>query len=96
LILCRVRQRTFVLEHLSKITAVHPTSAGWAMDEMLGLTRRRVAETLPKVAAARNVGGHLRFPHSSSWGREAAGAFKFFVLIQSRERPERYVEPLRC
>src|ERR1700704_27901 len=35
LILCRVWQRPFVLEHLSKIAAVHPTAAGWAPDEVV-------------------------------------------------------------
>jgi hypothetical protein len=46
LILRRVRQRAFVLEHLSKIAAVDPAAAGRAPEEMLGLARWRIADTL--------------------------------------------------
>jgi hypothetical protein len=34
LILCRVRQRPFVLEHLAKIAAIDPAIAGRASDEV--------------------------------------------------------------
>ena len=37
--------------------------------------------------------GHL--PQSSSASCFTAGAFAFFILSQSGERPERYIEPLR-
>jgi hypothetical protein len=46
LILRRVWQRTFVLGHLSKIAAVDPPAAGWATDEVIGLTRGWIAKTL--------------------------------------------------
>jgi len=45
-ILRRVWQRTFVLGHLSKIAAVDPPAAGWATDEVIGLTREWIAKTL--------------------------------------------------
>ncbi|MEA2954515.1 MAG: hypothetical protein QOJ58_3 [Alphaproteobacteria bacterium] len=45
----------FVLEHLSKIAAVDPTAARGTPDEMLGLTRRRIAEALSQISAARKV-----------------------------------------
>jgi hypothetical protein len=41
-----MRQRPFVLEHLSKITAIDLTVAGRAFDEMLGFALGRIAETL--------------------------------------------------
>jgi hypothetical protein len=46
LILRRVRQRPFVLEHLAEIAAIDPAAAGGAPDEMLGLARWRIADTL--------------------------------------------------
>jgi len=46
LILRRVWQRPFVLEHLSKIAAVDPAAAGRAPEEMLGLARWRIADAL--------------------------------------------------
>jgi hypothetical protein len=54
LVLCWVRQRAFVLENLAEITAIDPAVARWAPDEVFGLVRRRVAETLPDVFAARD------------------------------------------
>ena len=45
LILSGVRQWSLVLEHLAEITAVDPTIAGRAPDEMLGLVLRRIAHT---------------------------------------------------
>jgi hypothetical protein len=46
LILRRVRQRPFMLEHLAEITTVDPAAAGRAPEEMLGLARWRIADTL--------------------------------------------------
>ena len=46
LILRRVRQWPFVIEHLSEITAIDPAAAGGAPDERLGLARWRIADTL--------------------------------------------------
>jgi hypothetical protein len=46
LILRRVRQRPVVLVHLAEITAIDPAIAGEAPDEMLGLARWRIADTL--------------------------------------------------
>jgi hypothetical protein len=46
LILHRVRQWAFVLEHVAEITAVDPAAARRAPDEMLGLVLRRTADTL--------------------------------------------------
>jgi hypothetical protein len=39
-----VQQRTLVLEHLAEITAVDPTATGRAVDEVLGLIRRRLED----------------------------------------------------
>jgi len=47
LVLCRVRQGTFVLEHLAKITAIHPAVTGRAPDEVLGLILRGIAGSPP-------------------------------------------------
>jgi hypothetical protein len=55
LILSRVWQRPFMLEHLAKITAVNPAIAGRTADEMPGLTNRRLAELLPQISAARKA-----------------------------------------
>ena len=44
LILRRMRQWPFVLEHLAKITAVNPAIAGWAPDEMVGHVLRGIAK----------------------------------------------------
>ena len=52
LILRRVRQWPFVLEHLAEIAAVDPSATGWATDKMLGLALRRTADTLAKIFAA--------------------------------------------
>jgi hypothetical protein len=49
-----------VLEHLSKIAAINPPAAGRAPNEMLGLALRLIAETLPKIFAARD------FDHGNS------------------------------
>jgi hypothetical protein len=49
LVLCRVRQRTLVLEHLAEITPVDAAVASWTPDELLGLVLRRITETLPNV-----------------------------------------------
>jgi hypothetical protein len=57
----------FVLEYASKIAAINPAAAGWAFDEMLGLTLRRVAEKLPNIFAAWN-GNHF-FPRFLATGR---------------------------
>jgi hypothetical protein len=43
-ILRRMRQRPFVLEHLSKIAAIDPPTAGRTEGEMLGLVRGRLPE----------------------------------------------------
>jgi hypothetical protein len=50
LILRRMRQRPFVLEHLSKIAAINPPAAGRAPNEMLGLIRGRLSDALAIVA----------------------------------------------
>ena len=42
----RMWQRAFVLEGLAEITAIDPAIAGGAPDEMLGLARWRIADTL--------------------------------------------------
>jgi hypothetical protein len=43
LVLCRVWQGTFVLEHLAEIGAIDPAAAGRAADEVLGLVFRQSA-----------------------------------------------------
>jgi hypothetical protein len=48
-------QGAFVLENLSKVTAVRPSTAGRTSDEVLGLVLRRVADELADILAAPNV-----------------------------------------
>jgi DNA-directed RNA polymerase subunit F len=48
-------QRAFVLEYASKITAIDPTAAAGAFDEMLGLIRGRLSNALANVFPAREV-----------------------------------------
>jgi hypothetical protein len=67
LILCRVWQGTFVLEHLAEITTVDPAATGGAADEMLGIARRRVAETRPDVFAAKYFGHFCVTGSTVSW-----------------------------
>jgi hypothetical protein len=55
LILRRVRQRPFVLEHLAEIAAIDPAIAGRAPDEVLGLALRGIAQKPPQKFATRNV-----------------------------------------
>jgi hypothetical protein len=55
LILQRVWERAFVLEHLAEITAIDPTAAGRAPNEMLGLIRGRLSDALANVFPAREV-----------------------------------------
>jgi hypothetical protein len=54
LILRRMGQRPFVLEHSRQVSAINPPATGRTADEMLGLTLRRVAEKLPNIFAAWN------------------------------------------
>jgi hypothetical protein len=54
LVLYRMGARTFVLEDLSKLAAVHPTAAGGTSDEVLGFVGGCFAETLPEILAARD------------------------------------------
>ena len=65
LILRRVRHRPFVLEHLSKITAVDPAAAGGTPKEVLGFVVGQAAEALPDVLAAGD-GYHLPNPFFAS------------------------------
>jgi hypothetical protein len=67
LILQRVWERAFVLEH--EITAIDPTAAAGAFDEMLSLVRGRLSDALANVFPARD---HLA--QSSSAFRFTAGA----------------------
>ena len=60
LILRRVWQRPFVLEHLAEITAIDPAIAGRTSDEMVGLVLRGIAAELTDVLAARDHGIALR------------------------------------
>jgi hypothetical protein len=52
LILCRVWQGTFMLKYLAEITAVDPTAAGGAFDEMLGLALGLMAHSSPEDCSA--------------------------------------------
>jgi DNA-directed RNA polymerase subunit F len=54
LILRRVRQRRFVIEHLRKIVAIDSTAARRTADEVLGLVPRRIAKRLADVLTARD------------------------------------------
>jgi len=56
LILRRVRERTFVLEHLAEITAIEPAAAGRTADEVFDLVLRRIAKrpTSPVLAVRRD------------------------------------------
>ena len=49
-----------MFEHLSKIAAVDPTSAGWAPDELLGLVFRRTVQTSAEIFTPGNF--HRRVP----------------------------------
>ena len=55
-VLRRMGQRPFVLEHARQVSAINPPATGRTADEMLGLTRGRVAQTPSDVFAAGNVG----------------------------------------
>jgi hypothetical protein len=48
LILRRVWRGPNVLEHACEVTAIKPSAASRAMDEVLGLVLGRLAETLPR------------------------------------------------
>ena len=52
LILHRVWERAFLLEHLAEITAIDPTAAGRAADEMLGDALGRIAHSSPEDGAS--------------------------------------------
>ena len=51
-------QRAFVLENLTEITAIDPTAARPAFDEVLGLVLRLRSEPSAEIFAAGDV-GHL-------------------------------------
>ena len=55
LVLCRMWQRTLVLEHLAEITAIDPAAAGWASDEILCLALGLMAHSSPEDGAAGNI-----------------------------------------
>ena len=71
LVLCRVRQGTFVLENLAEITAIDPTAADRAADEVIGLVHRTLlADAAAEISAS---GDHfldgtlwINFGHSLS------------------------------
>jgi len=63
-ILRRVWERAFVLEHLAEITAIDPTAAGRAANEVLGLVRRRLSDALADIFTARDA--HLPIALMSS------------------------------
>ena len=48
-------QRAFVLEDLREVPTIDPGATGRAADEMLGLLRGRIANTLADVCAPRNI-----------------------------------------
>ena len=50
----RMRQRPFVLDHLTEITAIDPATTGRTPDEMLRFVLRRIANALAEVFAPRN------------------------------------------
>jgi hypothetical protein len=50
-----MRQGAFVLEDLREVATVDPASAGWTVDEMLGLILGRIADASSDVVAARNL-----------------------------------------
>jgi hypothetical protein len=55
LILQRVWERPFVLEHLAEIAAVDPAIAGRGTDEVLSLIRGRLSDALANIFPARKV-----------------------------------------
>ena len=55
LIFYRMRQGAFVFEDLREVATVDPASAGWTVDEMLGLILGRIADASSDVLAARNL-----------------------------------------
>jgi len=48
-------QWTEVIDHLTEIAAVDPTTARGTFDEVLGFTLRRIANGPPDIFPARNV-----------------------------------------
>ena len=68
-----MRQRPFVLEHLTEITAVDPATTGRTSDEMLRFVLRWIANALAEVFSARNI-GH-RGPPVKREGYPLAGVF---------------------
>jgi hypothetical protein len=55
LVLCRVWQGTFMLEHLAEIAAINPTAAGRAPDEMPCVALGLIAHSSPEDGAAGNI-----------------------------------------
>src|SRR3954447_22320367 len=64
-----MRQGASVLKDLREVATVDPASAGWTVDEMLGLILGRIADASSDVLATRNlchcycvVGNTVRWP----------------------------------
>jgi hypothetical protein len=63
----RMRQRPLMFEHLGQVAHVHPTAAGRAADEVLGLVGRRASDTLADDLAAAEPVGTVRHDSLVRW-----------------------------
>ena len=79
-----------MLEHLAQITAIDPAVASRASDAMLSLVRRRVAETLSDVFAAREIdqGEPVKREGYSSAGVFPVAGFTRWTRAQAGHRIE--------
>ena len=68
-----------MFEHLSKIAAVDPTSAGWAPDELLGLVFRRTVQTSAEIFTPGNF--HRRVPDYLGCSSSCAAMVRHFSAI---------------
>jgi hypothetical protein len=82
LILCRVLQRSLVLEDLAEITAIDPAPANRASDEMLGLARGLFAKSLSEVLDAWDV-DHERFLERQHVGSRSVQALIVLAHVLS-------------
>jgi hypothetical protein len=65
-----MRQRPFVLEHLSKIAAIDPPAAGWASSEVLGIVPGRFSDAPTAIFAAGKI-DHLDIAGRAGGGWQA-------------------------
>jgi hypothetical protein len=98
-VLRRMGQRPFVLERARQVSAINPPATGRTADEMLGLTRGRVAQTPSKCICR----GECRsFSFGAVWRAELEVAILASMAtyeyktrgFQSRELAEAWIVPV--